>query len=624
MAKSFKEIGRKAEQLIEKGDDADKEVQKCQNSVAMANMNVATARRQLATASMTDAEGNSAGNVELAAAQLRVAENMLAATQRALITAQENADSIRQQKNEHIRDIQNHNQIERGNLDKLRMLGLDVFGEESSSLSEGIAKRLNEAEDARVALLRSMGIEASPEYVSYEETSGASFSGIDITAINLGSFTDAGNGYSLHSGVTNIQGYSLTGGNTSFNTSNISFSMGNWSNEANSQESLSQDNQEQIENNKVRKMSDNERYVRGLRYIDNIIEVYRDNLRDLGVSDGEAMERNLAQIRMQYLNALSLDIQNGTFEFDNHDTPDFEQLANKIREDYKIYPPKYAITDKQRATIREGIRKGSVTEKDIRDIGRCVREQYSQLIDEKNQKYSQIRDEASRLALEYKNAKTQEERDRIETRRKLVAEKWNSWERDYNNSEIIKRVLSQYRDIGADNQTGEQTYIKDFLSFGTEGGVNAIENVRASIPSDWVQRSNSKPINVKHVSRGYFLSGSTSDTIALSGGEHHMVSCAFHEMGHRFENMYPEILKIEKEFYDRRTENEPLQHLGPGYGSCEMSRFDHFIDKYMGKDYAGTGYELLSMGMEGLYCGTVNMSRDTEYEDLILGILVSV
>ena len=41
----------------------------------------------------------------------------------------------------------------------------------------------------------------------------------------------------------------------------------------------------------------------------------------------------------------------------------------------------------------------------------------------------------------------------------------------------------------------------------------------------------------------------------------------------------------------------------------------------MGKDYGGKGYELFSMGLESLYCGSYNLARDTEYQDFIFGIL---
>ena len=75
MAKSFKEIGKKAEALIEQGKETDQKVQSCQARVASSNSRVAAARRQLAAASETGEEGNPVGDVEQARAQLSMAEN---------------------------------------------------------------------------------------------------------------------------------------------------------------------------------------------------------------------------------------------------------------------------------------------------------------------------------------------------------------------------------------------------------------------------------------------------------------------------------------------------------------------------------------------------------------------
>lgn len=172
MAKSFKEIGKKAEALIEQGKEADQKVQSCQARVASSNSRVAAARRQLAAASETDEEGNPVGDVEQARAQLSMAENQLAASQRALSSARGDADRVRQQKSAHVQEIERHNQVERSNLEKLRRLRAGAFGADSAALTEGMAQRLNEAEDARVALLRSMGIDATPDHVAVGSEGG--------------------------------------------------------------------------------------------------------------------------------------------------------------------------------------------------------------------------------------------------------------------------------------------------------------------------------------------------------------------------------------------------------------------------------------------------------------------
>ena len=99
---------------------------------------------------------------------------------------------------------------------------------------------------------------------------------------------------------------------------------------------------------------------------------------------------------------------------------------------------------------------------------------------------------------------------------------------------------------------------------------------------------------------------------------------AFHELGHRFEDKVPGIIKLEKQFYDRRTAGEALQWLGPGYKTTEVARFDKFLSKYMGKEYKDKYHELLSMGLESLYTGSYDITKDQDFYDFILGLVSAV
>ena len=238
MAKSFKEIGKKAEALIEQGKEADQKVQSCQARVASSNSRVAAARRQLAAASETDEEGNPVGDVEQARAQLSMAENQLAASQRALSSARGDADRVRQQKNAHVQEIERHNQVERSNLEKLRRLRSGAFGADSAALTEGMAQRLNEAEDARVALLRSMGIDATPDHVTVRGGGGADsgwrgggFSAIDTHGETqsyqggeaTGSFTSKGLRAPLGGGLGDLLNRIFNGGDEGENADDAAF-----------------------------------------------------------------------------------------------------------------------------------------------------------------------------------------------------------------------------------------------------------------------------------------------------------------------------------------------------------------------------------------------------------------
>lgn len=616
MAKSFKEIGKKAEALIEQGREADQRVQSCQDRVASSNDRVAAARRQLAAASETDEDGYPIGDVAYARAQLAMAENQLAASQRALASAREDADRVRQQKNAHVKEIEKHNQASRSNLQKLRQLRSDAFGADSAALTDGMVQRLNEAEDTKVALLRSMGIDATPAYVAVDVGAavdlgwrGGNFATLDTSGQVQGYQGRGSKDISTDDAAVTIgggvQSIGVVGGEVAYKSDILS-------------------NTEEKGAVRTLKKSDQQRYQDGLTYIDNMIDAYRHNLREKGISDEDVIEGNLAIIRANLLRVLSEDIQNGTFVLDRLADPEFDKLADRIMGECITHSSEYLISDEQRETIRKGIQNGVATEKEIRQIGHEVREKYDQLILEKHREIDEIRKEQFALAQELKYAKSEDEKENIELRRRILMERENCFSEKYNSAAMMRTILSQYRDIGPSGKTDIQTYQRSVFDVGSAAVIKAIDNVREYIPTDWVHRSNEKPIMAKHVSRGYFSTGSSSDIVALSGNSKHMESCAFHEMGHRFENLFPEILKIEKQFYDRRTNGEKLSWLGPGYGRSEVTRVDHFISPYMGKDYGGIGYELLSMGMEGMFCETFNISRDAEYEDLILGILVAI
>lgn len=398
MAKSFKEIGKKAEALIEQGKEADQKVQSCQARVASSNSRVAAARRQLAAASETDEEGNPVGDVEQARAQLSMAENQLAASQRALSSARGDADRVRQQKNAHVQEIERHNQVERSNLEKLRRLRAGAFGADSAALTEGMAQRLNEAEDARVALLRSMGIDATPDHVAVGSEGGtdsgwrgggfatldtagqvhsyqgggseslASGGGIATpvggglaSALAMGEMSndDAGTLSSVagqhddqsdpFSAVT-TQGAISNGFPRSetlqeaYDTlvnriveSNV-FSTEQKISELNMLRSqlmaVAQNYSNQVEAEaikehvKVLKLSPAEKRQMGERYINNILEVYRDNLLDRGAVSISALDQTISELRKHYSAELEKDIQgqpNGLYT-----DPNYDELIEKI------------------------------------------------------------------------------------------------------------------------------------------------------------------------------------------------------------------------------------------------------------------------------------------------------
>lgn len=399
MAKSFKEIGKKAESLIEQGKEADQKVQSCQARVASSSNRVAAARRQLAAASETDEEGNPVGDVDQARAQLSMAENQLAASQRALSSARGDADRVRQQKNAHVQEIERHNKVERSNLEKLRRLRSGAFGADSAALTEGMAQRLNEAEDARVALLRSMGIDATPDHVSVggDGTAdsgwmGGGFATLD-TAGQVQSYHGGGSeGVSSSNGISTPIGGGLTdSGLDSIPVSQNDSPIQNDPNQ-NTQESLTSsvntgnpfsrngisaqsdslrqaydslvntvlnsnvlttdqkiaelnmlksqlaaiphNYSNQVEANaikdhaKILSLSPTEKRQLGERYINNILEVYRDNLLDRGVTSISALDSAMSDLRKYYSKELEKDIQGHSSNL--YTDPNYDRLIEMI------------------------------------------------------------------------------------------------------------------------------------------------------------------------------------------------------------------------------------------------------------------------------------------------------
>jgi SPP1 gp7 family putative phage head morphogenesis protein len=162
-----------------------------------------------------------------------------------------------------------------------------------------------------------------------------------------------------------------------------------------------------------------------------------------------------------------------------------------------------------------------------------------------------------------------------------------------------------------------------------EGESYVAENAEYMPRSWWDKAASGRPMRVIEVRRGYYDGNSQSAvTIALSGGDpNHIKSTAIHEIGHWMENNIPGITEAEKAFYERRTLGEALAHMGPGYRENEVTRRDQFINPYMGKDYGGSYYELLTMGVQSTFRHSIlddDILSDKDYADFILGLLALV
>lgn len=112
-------------------------------------------------------------------------------------------------------------------------------------------------------------------------------------------------------------------------------------------------------------------------------------------------------------------------------------------------------------------------------------------------------------------------------------------------------------------------------------------------------------------------------------------STTMHETAHRMESANPRVLRLESAFYQRRTSDaEGRQEATVRYrngGRGERVRPDGFVEEYIGKDYQGTAYEIMSVGMEGVFHGRYgalqgigHKTADLDYAAFVLGTLASV
>lgn len=143
-------------------------------------------------------------------------------------------------------------------------------------------------------------------------------------------------------------------------------------------------------------------------------------------------------------------------------------------------------------------------------------------------------------------------------------------------------------------------------------------------PTDWINRSNEHPFPLgfkQTKSRAHYMHRNKDggSTITLSGE----LRTTVHEMAHRMEAVVPGVLGLEAAFYNRRTAGESLKRMGQGYGAKEVTREDQFYDRYVGKSYNETAYEVLSMGTQQLTSHATWSKVDPDYQAFVLGTMAT-
>ena len=280
--------------------------------------------------------------------------------------------------------------------------------------------------------------------------------------------------------------------------------------------------------------------------------------------------------------------------------------------------------------FQKSIPQGGVTsEAQVRELGAQVREQLEAELGKAPAEILQLeksREDLRNKMLDLANAgkdykEVQDELYKVDRRYvELLNERDNG--DTMNRANSVRKVLSQVRAVGTNGGKIAQPWAK-----GSSKEVKAAaEEVREYLPSEWLAYSSGAEMKAKTVKRGFYRQAYSGNSftaeLCLSGsGVAGRRRVAFHELGHRFEDVVPGISNLEHEFYLQRTAGESLQWLGRGYKQEEKSRFDKFLHPYMGKDYGKKYHELLSMGLESLYTGSYDLAKDTDFYDFILGLV---
>lgn len=182
---------------------------------------------------------------------------------------------------------------------------------------------------------------------------------------------------------------------------------------------------------------------------------------------------------------------------------------------------------------------------------------------------------------------------------------------------------------------------KDMGQFIAKGSdlktYNSVANALSAFPAEWIESQKTRGLFKTHLTseRGEFEGKSPDgvDRVYIdsnkTGQESERISCVIHELSHRLETCHSGVLKAEEEFYKQRTKGEPLELLSkvtgnPRYTKEEKTRKDNFIHPYIGKDYEGEAYELISMGFETFFTEPEKLDSDKEYKHWLLGLVAMI
>lgn len=153
----IREVGQKAENLIEQGERAKQQQAYYQRAAASARSQLMAAYAMLEAASETDEDGNPRGDAGAAQAQVYAAQAQLASAERGLSESRRILEGIDQGKRDTIREVDRYTEGESKNLTLLQQLQKKRFGGNANAFIADLVARMNSGEAAKDRLLQSMG-----------------------------------------------------------------------------------------------------------------------------------------------------------------------------------------------------------------------------------------------------------------------------------------------------------------------------------------------------------------------------------------------------------------------------------------------------------------------------------
>jgi hypothetical protein len=159
----------------------------------------------------------------------------------------------------------------------------------------------------------------------------------------------------------------------------------------------------------------------------------------------------------------------------------------------------------------------------------------------------------------------------------------------------------------------------------------AVDHIAERLPREWVEQGNAHFRVTFKSSRARAHYSASEQYLRVRPAD---LSTALHEYGHHMEASIARLRALQDQFLVRRTtrsngvREEPISlRRATGinaYDASEMTREDKFTNAYIGKEYGGRHYEVLTMGLEGVFHGRHGIGADEDLQRFILGLLAAV